>query len=150
MKAGQQVKIAPKEVQQMNRLLSTNWLLATSDGKSVGLVPINYVRRLELSQMPVGETSDVTMEPVLIKDDLATAEEWNEENSRWNVNHSVFSQFSSKQISLFVGFSCAISSGINEKREKMKMNEEKPCFGWCLKCFFNKQIMKKIFRHSLF
>lgn len=52
----------------MNRLLSTNWLLATSDGKTAGLVPINYVRRLETNPILSGETADVTMEPVLITD----------------------------------------------------------------------------------
>lgn len=57
----------------MNRLLSTNWLLATSDGKNVGLVPINYVRRLDVSQCPIGETSE--MEPILIKDDTTTAKD---------------------------------------------------------------------------
>lgn len=70
VKAGQQIKIAPREIQQMNRLLSTNWLLATPDGKNVGLVPVNYIRRLDVSQLPPGETSDVTMEPVLIKNDM--------------------------------------------------------------------------------
>lgn len=69
VRAGQQIKVAPREIQQMNRLLSTNWLLATADGKTVGVVPINYVRRLDASQTPPGETVDVTMEPVLIKND---------------------------------------------------------------------------------
>jgi hypothetical protein len=68
VKAGQQIKIAPREVQQMNRLLSTNWLLATSDGKTAGLVPVNYIKRLETNQIPPGETADVTMEPVLVAD----------------------------------------------------------------------------------
>jgi hypothetical protein len=69
VKAGQQIKIAPREVQQMNRLLSTNWLLATADGKIAGLVPVNYIKRLEANQMPSsGEMADVTMEPVLIAD----------------------------------------------------------------------------------
>lgn len=75
VKAGQQIKIAPKEVQQMNRLLTTNWLLATADGKSIGLVPVNYIRRLDSSQMPAGEVSDVTMEPVLIKDESTTVKD---------------------------------------------------------------------------
>jgi hypothetical protein len=68
VKAGQQIKIAPREVQQMNRLLATNWLLATSDGKTTGLVPVNYIKRLETNQIPPGETADVTMEPVLVSD----------------------------------------------------------------------------------
>jgi hypothetical protein len=75
VKAGQQIKIAPREVQQMNRLLSTNWLLATSDGKSAGLVPVNYIRRLETNQIATGEAAvDVTMEPVLIASDAVKDE----------------------------------------------------------------------------
>lgn len=66
LRAGQQIKIAPKEIQQMNRLLTTNWLLATPDGKNVGLVPVNYIRRSDSNHIPPGETADVTMEPVLI------------------------------------------------------------------------------------
>lgn len=75
VKAGQQIKIAPREVQQMNRLLTTNWLLATTDGQTVGLVPVNYIRRLDGHQMPAGETIDVTMDPVLVKDEPATAKD---------------------------------------------------------------------------
>lgn len=72
LKAGQQIKIAPREVQQMNRLLSTNWLLATADGQTVGLVPVNYIRRLDSSQVPPGETVDVTMEPVIVSEEPTT------------------------------------------------------------------------------
>lgn len=69
LKAGQKIMIAPREIQQMNRLLSTNWLLATPDGKNVGLVPVNYIRRMDVNQVPLGETADVTMDPVIIKND---------------------------------------------------------------------------------
>lgn len=73
LKAGQQIKIAPKEVQQINRLLSTNWLLATSDGKNVGLVPVNYIRRTDSNHVPPGVETDVTMDPILIKDESPPA-----------------------------------------------------------------------------
>lgn len=82
----------------MNRLLSTNWLLATVDGKNVGLVPVNYIKRPEVNQMsthpapamsenvstnndflsnqnPIGEfitqpqQADLVMEPAILKDD---------------------------------------------------------------------------------
>lgn len=56
VKAGQVIKIAPKEIQQMNRLLSTNWLLATTDGAHVGLVPVNYIKRHEV--FPMNPTQD--------------------------------------------------------------------------------------------
>lgn len=66
VKAGQHVKVAPREVQQINRLLSTNWVLATVDGTTVGLVPVNYIKKLETSQLPANDiVADVTMEPVL-------------------------------------------------------------------------------------
>lgn len=51
LKPGQLIRIAPKEVQQLNRLLSTNWLLATVDGKNCGLVPVNYIKRQEGNQI---------------------------------------------------------------------------------------------------
>ena len=40
LKAGQKVIIAPQEQQPR----ATGWLLATTDGKRVGLVPLNYVK----------------------------------------------------------------------------------------------------------
>ncbi len=58
VRSGQVIKIAPKEVQQLNRLLATNWLLATSDGKNVGLVPCNYIKRNEVSQIRQIERED--------------------------------------------------------------------------------------------
>jgi len=68
-------------VQQANRLLTTNWLLAT-DGKNVGLVPVNYIKRadpvMQSSPFPVAATEephDLTMEPVLLTDDEAIKSE---------------------------------------------------------------------------
>lgn len=58
IKVGQIVRIAPKEVQQLNRLLSTNWLLATVDGNNVGLVPVNYIKRNDINQVPTNNTSN--------------------------------------------------------------------------------------------
>lgn len=65
VRAGQLIKIAPKEVQQLNRLLSTNWLLATTDGKQVGLVPVNYIKRHEMNQIvaSVNNTSENKEQP---------------------------------------------------------------------------------------
>lgn len=44
---GQLIQLAPREVQQTHKLLNTGWALATIDNKTSGLVPINYVRRVE-------------------------------------------------------------------------------------------------------
>lgn len=65
IRAGQVIKIAPKEVQQLNRLLSTNWLMATTDGKQVGLVPVNYIKRHEMNQImsSVKSTSEIKEQP---------------------------------------------------------------------------------------
>lgn len=41
------IQLAPREVQQTHKLLNTGWALATVDNKTSGLVPINYVRRVE-------------------------------------------------------------------------------------------------------
>lgn len=44
---GQLIQLAPREVQTTHKLLNTGWALATIDNKTSGLVPINYVRRVE-------------------------------------------------------------------------------------------------------
>lgn len=44
---GQLIQLAPKEVQQTHKLLNTGWALATIDSKTSGLIPINYVRRVD-------------------------------------------------------------------------------------------------------
>lgn len=44
---GQLIQLAPREVQQTHKLLNTGWALATIDNMTSGLVPINYVRRVE-------------------------------------------------------------------------------------------------------
>lgn len=60
--AGQLIQLAPREVQQTHKLLNTGWALATVDNKTSGLVPINYVRRLEAKQFaaPSTQTSSTT------------------------------------------------------------------------------------------
>ena len=53
VKAGQHIKIAPKEIQQTSQLLSTNWLLATVDNRTSGLIPANYIKRVGPSKTPL-------------------------------------------------------------------------------------------------
>lgn len=50
IRAGQHVVIAPREVQQTQKLLNTGWALATIDNRLSGLIPINYVQRLSAPQ----------------------------------------------------------------------------------------------------
>lgn len=65
---GQLIQLAPREVQQTHKLLNTGWALATIDNMTSGLVPINYVRRVETkshhsptNQMPEQQTSPITV-----------------------------------------------------------------------------------------
>lgn len=44
--AGQQIIVAPREVQQTQKLLNTGWALASIDNRTSGLIPINYVQRI--------------------------------------------------------------------------------------------------------
>lgn len=46
--AGQHIVVAPREVQQTQKLLSTGWALATIDNRTSGLIPINYVQRIAI------------------------------------------------------------------------------------------------------
>ncbi|XP_070505262.1 peroxisomal membrane protein PEX13 [Chironomus tepperi] len=85
VKAGQIIRIAPKEVQQLNRLLSTNWLLATVDGNNVGLVPVNYIKRNDVNLVPTTIPSiqsqinqqqeqnlNTQAQPTAVKEDITT------------------------------------------------------------------------------
>lgn len=44
IRAGQTVLVAPKEVQNTHKLMSSGWALATVDGRTSGLIPIQYVQ----------------------------------------------------------------------------------------------------------
>lgn len=80
LKAGQLIKIAPKEIQQTNGLLKTSWLLASADNKTSGLIPVNYIKRVVIDQseqltpqIPEQNSQNekdkiLQMEPVLITD----------------------------------------------------------------------------------
>uniref|UniRef100_A0A1L8DVB0 Peroxisomal membrane protein PEX13 n=1 Tax=Nyssomyia neivai TaxID=330878 RepID=A0A1L8DVB0_9DIPT len=43
IQAGQVIRVAPKEVQNLHSLMNTGWALASLDGNISGLVPINYL-----------------------------------------------------------------------------------------------------------
>lgn len=42
--AGQRILVAPKEIQNTHHLMATGWGLASIDGQTSGLVPINYLK----------------------------------------------------------------------------------------------------------
>lgn len=64
--AGQHITVAPREVQQTQKLLNTGWALASIDNRTSGLIPINYVQRITIDSTqtsteikPPVEQSDV-------------------------------------------------------------------------------------------
>ncbi|KAH7975332.1 hypothetical protein HPB52_000593 [Rhipicephalus sanguineus] len=60
MKAGQELRLAPKELQPKVR----GWLLASlDDGRQVGLVPANYVKVLGVRQPNKGATAEAAPAP---------------------------------------------------------------------------------------
>lgn len=44
LRAGQEVLVAPKEVQNTHKLLNTGWALASIDQNTSGLIPISYLQ----------------------------------------------------------------------------------------------------------
>lgn len=64
IQSGQLIQLAPKEVQQTHKLLNTGWALATTDNKTSGLVPINYVRRVDTKSY--ANQPNATNEPVIV------------------------------------------------------------------------------------
>lgn len=86
---GQLIQLAPREVQQTHKLLNTGWALATIDNTTSGLVPINYVRRVEAKTFanngnePVIE-SDIPITESDIKKNMES--HFNDENSQIIMN----------------------------------------------------------------
>ncbi|XP_068148040.1 peroxisomal membrane protein PEX13 [Drosophila tropicalis] len=44
LRVGQSIQVAPREIQQTLNLLNTGWALATINGQTSGIIPINYVK----------------------------------------------------------------------------------------------------------
>ncbi|KAG4066167.1 hypothetical protein HA402_014467 [Bradysia odoriphaga] len=44
LRSGQTIYIAPREIQNTQKLLNTGWVLATLDNQSSGIIPLNYVQ----------------------------------------------------------------------------------------------------------
>jgi hypothetical protein len=81
VRAGQNIKIAPRDIQQVHRLLSTNWVLATLDGKTIGVVPVNYIKKAEVCHLPTTDiTTDLTMDPVLVQEIPTTTDSKTDSN----------------------------------------------------------------------
>lgn len=44
IRSGQAIYIAPREIQNTQKLLNTGWVLATIDNQTSGIIPLNYVQ----------------------------------------------------------------------------------------------------------
>ncbi len=44
IRSGQAISIAPREIQNTQKLLNTGWVLATVDHQTSGIIPLNYVQ----------------------------------------------------------------------------------------------------------
>lgn len=62
IRAGQTVYVAPREVQQTQKLLETGWALATLDYTRTGLVPINYLKREPVASAAPQPQPDIPVE----------------------------------------------------------------------------------------
>lgn len=58
--AGQHIIVAPREVQQTQKLLNTGWALASLDNRTSGLIPINYVQRIAIDSNQIAADAKPT------------------------------------------------------------------------------------------
>ncbi|KAH8389910.1 hypothetical protein KR200_003805 [Drosophila serrata] len=55
LRAGQPLQVAPRDIQQTLNLLNTGWALATIDGRTSGIIPINYVKSPQQMRQEIQE-----------------------------------------------------------------------------------------------
>lgn len=90
---GQLIQLAPREVQQTHKLLNTGWALATIDNKTSGLIPINYVRRVESKPFATEENPPViATEAPILENQFAKDPHPIETNFEEQKNHINFTQ----------------------------------------------------------
>lgn len=95
MQAGQKLIVAPREVQQTQKLLNTGWALASIDNQTSGLIPISYVRRIVSNSNGMNETINSTPTvPMKLPNDsmyetdapvVTNLEQMNKENTAYDV-----------------------------------------------------------------
>lgn len=61
--AGEVVYVAPKEIQNMFRLMNTGWAIATKDFNNSGMIPINYLQRHAAPQQNISAMPSVNLQP---------------------------------------------------------------------------------------
>lgn len=62
-RAGQNVVVAPRDVQSTHKLLDSGWVLASIDGVNSGLIPVNYIESVR--QTKVKEVKQVPAEEIV-------------------------------------------------------------------------------------
>lgn len=103
LRAGQQVTIAPKEIQNTLGLLNTGWALATIDGQMTGIIPINYVkspqqmRQEQLTKSSLNATSSSSA-----TQHLDTNESRDVQPSLMNLSSSAFASPAQSQINSII------------------------------------------------
>jgi len=69
VRTGQNIIVAPKDVQNTQKLLNSGWVMASVDGETSGLVPVNYIESVKQAKMKEEQTNELTeeqnMEPVV-------------------------------------------------------------------------------------
>lgn len=50
-RAGQNIVVAPRSVQNIHKLLDSGWVLASIDGTSTGLIPVNYIESVRQTKL---------------------------------------------------------------------------------------------------
>lgn len=51
VRCGQNVVVAPKNVQNIHKLLDSGWVLASVDGVTSGLIPVNYIESTKQAKL---------------------------------------------------------------------------------------------------
>ncbi|KAH8393370.1 hypothetical protein KR215_006855 [Drosophila sulfurigaster] len=63
LRAGQTIQVAPREIQQTLQLLNSGWALASTNGQTSGIVPINYVKSPQQLRQERQEINTKPMQP---------------------------------------------------------------------------------------
>lgn len=62
-RAGQNIVVAPRNVQSIHKLLDSGWVLASIDGTTTGLIPVNYIESVRQTKVKELTTIPEEKEP---------------------------------------------------------------------------------------
>lgn len=63
VRAGQNIMVAPKNVQNTHKLLDSGWVLASIDGVTSGLIPVNYIESSRQAKAKMNSNQNPLQEP---------------------------------------------------------------------------------------